>query len=57
MGSANLLQKVYFPRLLLPAAATGSYLLDYGIAMVGAAADDARVRRRARAAGAVGAAR
>ena len=33
VGSANLLQKVYFPRLLLPAAATGSYLLDYAIAM------------------------
>jgi lipopolysaccharide transport system permease protein len=32
--AANLLQKVYFPRLLLPAAATGSYLVDFAIAMV-----------------------
>jgi lipopolysaccharide transport system permease protein len=34
VGASNLLQKVYFPRLLLPAAATGSYLVDFAIAMV-----------------------
>jgi lipopolysaccharide transport system permease protein len=34
VDASNLLQKVYFPRLLLPAAAVGSYLLDYAIAMV-----------------------
>jgi lipopolysaccharide transport system permease protein len=34
VSSSNLLQKVYFPRLLLPAAATGSYLLDYAIGLV-----------------------
>jgi lipopolysaccharide transport system permease protein len=34
VGAANLLQKVYFPRLLLPAAAIGSHLLDFAIAMV-----------------------
>jgi lipopolysaccharide transport system permease protein len=33
VGSANLIQKVYFPRLLLPVAAVGSYLLDFVIAM------------------------
>ena len=33
VGAANLLQKVYFPRLLLPAAAIGSRLLDFVIAM------------------------
>ncbi len=32
--SSNLIQKVYFPRLLLPLAAVGSYLLDFAIAMV-----------------------
>jgi lipopolysaccharide transport system permease protein len=32
--SADLLLKVYFPRLLLPLAATGSYLLDYAITLV-----------------------
>lgn len=31
--SANLIQKVYFPRLLLPASAIGSYLLDFVLAM------------------------
>jgi lipopolysaccharide transport system permease protein len=31
--ATNLLQKVYFPRLLLPAAATGSYLVDLAIAL------------------------
>lgn len=33
VGAANLIQKVYFPRMLLPAAAIGSYLLDFVIAM------------------------
>jgi lipopolysaccharide transport system permease protein len=33
VGASNLLQKVYFPRLLLPVAAVGSYLLDFVIAM------------------------
>ena len=33
VDASNLLQKVYFPRLLLPAAAIGSYLLDFAIAM------------------------
>jgi lipopolysaccharide transport system permease protein len=32
--SSNLIQKVYFPRLLLPAAAIGSYLLDFVIALI-----------------------
>lgn len=34
VDAANLLQKVYFPRLLLPAAAIGSYLLDFVIALL-----------------------
>ena len=34
VDASNLLQKVYFPRLLLPAAATGSYLLDYALGLV-----------------------
>ena len=34
VDSTNLLQKVYFPRLLLPAAATGSYLVDFAIALI-----------------------
>jgi lipopolysaccharide transport system permease protein len=33
VASSNLIQKVYFPRLLLPIAAIGSYLLDFVIAM------------------------
>ena len=33
VGASNLIQKVYFPRLLLPVAAIGSYLLDFVIAM------------------------
>jgi lipopolysaccharide transport system permease protein len=33
VGSSNLIQKVYFPRLLLPVSAIGSYLLDFVIAM------------------------
>lgn len=34
VDASNLLQKVYFPRLLLPVAAIGSYLLDFAIAIV-----------------------
>lgn len=34
VASAGLLVKVYFPRLLLPIAATGSYLIDYGISLL-----------------------
>jgi lipopolysaccharide transport system permease protein len=33
VGASNLIQKVYFPRVLLPVAAVGSYLLDFAIAM------------------------
>lgn len=33
VGAANLIQKVYFPRLLLPIAAVGSYVLDFLIAL------------------------
>jgi len=33
VGASNLIQKVYFPRLLLPVSAIGSYLLDFVIAM------------------------
>jgi lipopolysaccharide transport system permease protein len=33
VGASNLIQKVYFPRLLLPMAAIGSQLLDFVIAM------------------------
>jgi lipopolysaccharide transport system permease protein len=33
VDAANLLQKVYFPRLLLPAAATGSFLIDFAISL------------------------
>jgi lipopolysaccharide transport system permease protein len=32
VGSANLVSKVYFPRLALPVAAVGSFLLDFVIA-------------------------
>jgi homopolymeric O-antigen transport system permease protein len=34
VSSASLLQKVYFPRLLLPIAAIGVYLLDFAVAGV-----------------------
>ncbi len=34
VDSAALLTKVYFPRLLLPIAASGSYLLDFAITLV-----------------------
>jgi lipopolysaccharide transport system permease protein len=33
VGASNLIQKVYFPRLLLPVSAIGSRLLDFVIAM------------------------
>jgi lipopolysaccharide transport system permease protein len=32
--ASNLLQKVYFPRLLLPIAAVGSFLVDFGFALI-----------------------
>jgi lipopolysaccharide transport system permease protein len=34
VNSSNLIQKVFFPRLLIPAAAVFSYLLDFAIALV-----------------------
>ncbi len=34
VGSANLVTKVYFPRILIPTAATGACLVDFGIASV-----------------------
>jgi lipopolysaccharide transport system permease protein len=34
VSASNLLQKVYFPRLLLPTAAIGSQVVDFAIAMV-----------------------
>jgi lipopolysaccharide transport system permease protein len=34
VGASNLIQKVYFPRLLLPVSAIGSYVFDFAIAMV-----------------------
>jgi len=34
VSAANLIQKVYFPRLLLPIAAVGSYVLDFLIALI-----------------------
>jgi len=33
VGASNLIQKVYFPRLLLPASAVASYVLDFFIAL------------------------
>jgi len=33
VGSSNLISKVYFPRLALPLAAVGSFLIDFVIAM------------------------
>lgn len=33
VNSANLLQKVYFPRLLLPIGAVAAFLLDFGIGL------------------------
>ena len=34
VGNANLITKVYFPRIIMPAAAVGAGLLDLGIAFV-----------------------
>jgi lipopolysaccharide transport system permease protein len=34
IGSANLITKVYFPRMLIPAAAVGAGLVDFGIAFL-----------------------
>ena len=34
VDAASMVQKVYFPRLLLPVSAIGSYLLDFGIGML-----------------------
>jgi lipopolysaccharide transport system permease protein len=34
VGNANLISKVYFPRLLLPLAAAGSFIFDFLLAMV-----------------------
>lgn len=34
VSGANLVSKIYFPRLILPLAATGSFLLDFVIALV-----------------------
>src|SRR6185503_11659313 len=34
VNASNMIQKVYFPRLILPIAALGSFLLDFGIAML-----------------------
>jgi lipopolysaccharide transport system permease protein len=34
VGNSNLITKIYFPRLLIPLAAAGSYLLDYAISLL-----------------------
>jgi lipopolysaccharide transport system permease protein len=34
VGGQGLVTKVYFPRIILPIAATGTYLIDFAIAMV-----------------------
>jgi homopolymeric O-antigen transport system permease protein len=34
VGNANLITKVYFPRLIIPAAAVGAALIDFGVASV-----------------------
>jgi lipopolysaccharide transport system permease protein len=34
LANSNLISKIYFPRLLLPLAAAGSFLLDFAVAMV-----------------------
>jgi lipopolysaccharide transport system permease protein len=34
LDASNLIQKVYFPRLLLPASAIAAYLVDFAIALV-----------------------
>ena len=33
VAGSNLVTKIYFPRLIMPIAATGSHLIDFGIAM------------------------
>jgi lipopolysaccharide transport system permease protein len=33
VNSGNLITKVYFPRLLVPASATGGYLVDFGVSL------------------------
>jgi lipopolysaccharide transport system permease protein len=33
VAGSNLVTKIYFPRLIMPIAATGSHLVDFGIAM------------------------
>jgi lipopolysaccharide transport system permease protein len=34
VGNANLITKVYFPRLIIPAAAVGARIVDFGIAFI-----------------------
>jgi lipopolysaccharide transport system permease protein len=34
VGSANLITKVYFPRMIIPAAAVGAGLIDFAVAML-----------------------
>lgn len=34
VGSANLITKVYFPRLIIPGAAIGARLVDFGVAFI-----------------------
>jgi lipopolysaccharide transport system permease protein len=34
VAGSNLVTKIYFPRLIMPIAATGSHLVDFGIAMI-----------------------
>jgi lipopolysaccharide transport system permease protein len=34
VGSSNLISKVYFPRLVIPAAAVGAALVDFGIGFI-----------------------
>lgn len=38
VGSANLITKVYFPRVIIPCAALGAGLVDFGISLVALAA-------------------
>ena len=48
VGSANLISKVYFPRLAIPLAVVGGSLVDFGISFVVMFAPDALLRRGAR---------
>jgi lipopolysaccharide transport system permease protein len=34
VGSANLITKVYFPRMIIPGAAIGARLIDFGVAFI-----------------------